>query len=95
MGHLCECINIFRETFASVAELTIRTGNIGVCVVDVPRKEYAGMNCTPIGTHFLTVFTTSVKVGHFVCSKHIVHIFREFCLKRGHNGKLLTYENLC
>ena len=93
-GHLCESIHILREALATIAELAVRTRDIGVGVVDVTRKEHAGVNLAPIATHLLAVLAASVEVGYLVCTKHIVHILSEFGLQRSHNCKLLTNENL-
>lgn len=35
LGHLSKCIHILREALATIAELAIRTRDLGVGVVDV------------------------------------------------------------
>ena len=41
--HLGESVYILREALATVAELAVGTGNVGVGVVDVAREEDAGV----------------------------------------------------
>ena len=52
------------------------------------------MHLAPVGTHFLTILTASIEVGHLVCTKHVVHILSELCLQRSHHRKLFTNEDL-
>ena len=42
--HLGKRINILGETLATIAKLTIGTGNVGVGVVDVAGEEDAGVH---------------------------------------------------
>ena len=53
LRHLGKGVDIFGETLAAVAELTIRSGNICVSVVDIARKQNARMHLRPIAAHFL------------------------------------------
>ena len=53
------------------------------------------MHFPPVTAHLFTILPTSIKVSHLICSKHVVHIFGQFCLERAHDGKLLANENLC
>ena len=93
-GHLGEGINILREAFATVAELAIGTRDVGVGVVDVAREEDTGMHLAPVGTHLLAILAAGVEVGHLVGSEHIVHIFGQLGLKRGHHRELLADKDL-
>ena len=93
-GHLGEGVHILGEALAAVAVLTIRTGNVGVRVVDVARKQYAGMHLAPVGSHLLAVFAAGVEVGHLVGAKHVVHILGELGLEGGHHRELLSHEYL-
>ena len=95
LGHLSEGIDILREALATIAELAVRTWDVGVGVVDVARQQHACMYRTPICTHLLAIFAASIEVGYLVCTKHIVHVFSELCLQWSHYSKLLTNENLC
>ena len=63
-------------------------------IVDVAREEHACVHLAPVTAHLLAVLTAGVEVSHLVGTEHIVHIFRELCLKRRHDGELLTYEDL-
>ena len=63
-------------------------------VVNVSREEHSGVHLAPIGTHLLAVFTTSVEVGDLVGSENVMHILGELSFQRGHDGELLTDENL-
>lgn len=94
LGHLGKGIDILGEALATITELTIRTGDIGVGVVDIAGEEDAGVYFAPIGPHLLAVLAAGVEVGHLIGAKHIVHILGEFCLQRSHYCKLLTHENL-
>ena len=77
-GHLCESIHILWEALATIAELAIRTRDIGVGVVDIAREEHAGVYLAPVATHLLAVLTASVEVGHLIGSKDVVHVLGEF-----------------
>ena len=92
LGHHSEGVDILREALASIAKLAIRTRDIGVGVIDVTREEHAGVYCTPICTHLLAIFTTSIEIGYLVCTKHIMHILSEFGLQRSHYSKLLAHK---
>ena len=70
-GHLGEGVDILREALATIAELAIRTGDVGVGVVDVARKEHACMYRTPICNHLLAIFATSIEVGYPVSYTHL------------------------
>ena len=93
-GHLSKGIDILGEALATVAELAIGAGDIGVSVVDVAGKEDAGVHLAPVSSHLLAVLTTGVEVGHFVGTEHIMHILGELGLQRGHHGELFAHENL-
>lgn len=80
LGHLGEGVDILGEALATVAELAIRTGDVGVSVVDVAGEEDAGVHLAPIGSHLLAVLAAGVEVGHLVGSEHIVHILGQFGL---------------
>lgn len=90
-----ESVDIFREALATIAELPVRTRDIGVGVVDVARKEHAGVYLAPVATHLLAILTASVEVGHLVCAKDIVHVLGELSLEWCHDSELLAHENLC
>ena len=76
-GHLCECIHILREALATIAELAIRTRDVGVGVVDVAGEEHAGVYLAPVATHLLAVLAAGVEVGDFVGSEDVVHVLGE------------------
>lgn len=80
-GLLCEGIHILWEALATIAELTIRTRDISVGVVDVARKEHTGVNLAPIAAHLLAILTTSIEVSFLVCSKDVVHVLGELGFK--------------
>ncbi len=92
--HFCKGIDILRETLAAVAELTIRTGDISVRVVDVPGEKNAGVDLTPVGSHLLAVLAAGIEIRHFVCAEDIVHVLGQLCLQRGHDGEFLTDKDL-
>ena len=92
-GHLGECIDILGETFATIAELAVGAGDVGMGVVDITGEKDPGMDFAPIGTHLLAVFATGVEVGDLIGAEHIVHVLGQFCLQRGHDGELLAHEN--
>ena len=81
LGHLCESIHILREALATIAELAVRTRDVGVGVVDVAREEHAGVYLAPVTTHLLAVFSASVEVGHLVCAKNVVHVLGKLCFE--------------
>ena len=76
-GHLSEGIDILREALATIAELAIRTRDVGVGVVDVAGEEHAGVNLAPVTSHLLAVFAAGVKVGYLVGSEDVVHVLGE------------------
>ena len=87
-------VHILGEALATIAILAIGARHVGVRVVDVARKQYARVHLAPVGPHLLAVFAAGVEVGDLVGAKHVVHILGKFCLQRGHDGKLLTHEDL-
>ena len=93
LSHLSEGVDILWEALATVTELTIRTWNIGVGVVDVAREEHAGVYLAPVATHLLAVLTASVEVGYLVGSEDIVHVLGELGFEWGHDGELLAHED--
>ena len=95
LGHLSKGIDILGEALAAITELAVRTGDIGVGVVDVAGEEDAGVYLAPVCTHLFAVLTTSVKIGYLISTKHVVHILGELSLQGGHDGKLLANKNLC
>ena len=92
-GHLGEGVNILGEALATVAVLAVWSGDVGVGVVDVARKQHTRMHLAPVGTHLLAVFTAGVEVGDLVGSEDIVHVLGELGLERGHDGELLADED--
>ena len=52
------------------------------------------MNLTPVGSHLLAVLAAGVEIGHLIGSEHVMHIFGQLGLQRGHHGELLTHEDL-
>lgn len=76
-GHLGEGVDILREALATIAELAIRTRNIGVGVVDVPGEEHAGVYLAPVASHLFAVLAAGVEVGYLVGSEDIVHVLGE------------------
>lgn len=80
-GHHGEGVDILREALAAIAELAIRTRNIGVGVVDVARKEHAGVYLTPVASHLLAVLTAGIEVGYLVGTEDVVHVLGEFGFK--------------
>lgn len=93
-GHHSEGVDILREALASIAELAIRTRDIGVGVVDVAREEHAGVYLAPVASHLLAVLTASVEVGYLVSSEDVVHVLGELGFEGGHDGELLAHEDL-
>ena len=94
LRHLGKGIDILGEALATVAELTIGTGDVGVGVIDVTGEEHTGVDLAPVTTHLFAILAASVEVGDFVGTKDIVHILGEFCLQRGHDGELLADKDL-
>ena len=92
-GHLGEGVDILGEALATVAELAIGTGDVGVGVVDVAGEEDAGMDLAPVGTHLLAIFAAGVEVGHLVGAENIVHVLGQLGFKRGHHSELLAHED--
>ena len=93
-GHFCKSIHVLREALATIAKLAIWTRYVGVSFADVARKENACVHLTPVGSHLLAIFAAGVEISDLVGAKHVVHIFCKLGLKRSHDGKLLTHENL-
>ena len=91
--HLGESVHILREALSSIAELTVRTRNVSMRVVDIAGKQHAGMHLTPIAPHLLAVLSASVEVGHLVRAKHIVHVLRQFGFEWRHHAELLANED--
>ena len=73
-GHLGKSVDILRETLSAIAEFSVRTRDVCVGVVDIAGKKDSRMYITPVGTHLLAIFATSVEIGYLVGSEHIVHI---------------------
>ena len=94
LGHLGKGIDILGEALATITEFTVRTRDVGVCVVDIAGEEDAGVYFAPIGPHLLAVLAAGVEVSYLVGAEHIVHILGEFCLQRSHHGELLTNKDL-
>ena len=94
LSHLGEGIDILGEALATITELTIRAGDIGMGVINITRQQHTGMHLAPVSSHLLAVLAAGVEVGDLICSKDIVHILGEFCLQRSHHRELLTHENL-
>ena len=94
LGHLGEGVDVLGEALATVAELAVGTGDVGVGVVDVTGEENASVHLAPVGSHLLAVLTAGVEVGHLVGSEHVVHILGQLGLQRSHHGELLTHEDL-
>ena len=93
LGHLGKGIDILREALATITELAIRAGDIGVGVVDVAGEQHTGMHLAPVGSHLLAVLAAGVEVGDLIGSEHVVHVLGELSLKRGHDGELLAHED--
>ena len=91
--HLGEGVDILWEALATIAELAIRTRDIGVGVVDVAREKHAGVYLTPVASHLLTVLTAGVEVGYLVGSKDVVHVLGELGFEGSHDGELLAHED--
>ena len=56
--HLGKGVHVFWEALAAIAELAVRTRDIGMRVVDITRKQNARMHLAPVGTHLLAVLAT-------------------------------------
>jgi len=93
LGHLGKGVDILGEALATITELTIRTGDIGVGVVDIAGQQHAGMHLAPVCTHLLAVLAAGVEVGDLIGTKYIVHILGEFCLQRSHHSEFLAHED--
>ncbi len=93
LGHLGKGIDVLGEALAAITELTVRTGDIGVGVVDIAGQQHTGVHLAPISTHLFAVLTAGVEVGDLIGSKHIMHILGKFCLQWRHNSELLTYKD--
>ena len=55
-SHLSKGVDILGEALATISELAVRTGDVGVGVVDIARQQHAGMHLAPVSTHLLAVF---------------------------------------
>ena len=73
-GHLGKGIDILGEALATIAVFAIRTGDVGVGVVDVARQQHSGMYLSPVGSHLLAILAAGVEVGDLIGSKHVVHV---------------------
>ena len=93
-SHLGKSIHILGEALAAITEFAVRSGDVGVGVVDIAGQQHAGMNLAPVSTHLLAVLTAGIEVGDLIGTKDIVHILGEFCLQRGHHGEFLAHEDL-
>lgn len=80
-AHLGEGVDILREALATIAELTVRTGDIGVGVVDVAGEEHAGVYLAPVASHLLAVLAAGIEVGDLVGSEDVVHVLGELGLE--------------
>ena len=76
-GHLGEGVDILREALATIAELAVRTRDVGVGVVDVAGEEHTGVYLAPVATHLLAVLAAGVEVGNLVGSEDVVHVLGE------------------
>lgn len=76
-SHHGEGVDILWEALTTIAELAVRTRDIGVGVVDVAGEEHAGVYLAPVASHLLAVFAASVEVGYLVGSEDVVHILGE------------------
>ena len=93
LGHHGEGIDILRETLATIAELAIRTRDVGVGVVDIARKKHTGVYLAPVASHLLAVLAAGVEVSHLVGSEDVVHVLGELGFEWGHDGELLAHED--
>ena len=76
-GHLGKSVDVLGEALATVAELAIRTRDVGVGVVDVAGEEDAGVHLAPVSSHLFAVLAAGVEVGDLIGTKDIVHILGE------------------
>ena len=90
---LREGVHVLREALAAVAALAVGTGNVGVRVVDVARKEATRMHLRPVRAHLLAVLLHGVEVRHLVRAEDVVRILRDLRLKGGHHRKPLAGED--
>lgn len=93
-GHLGEGIDILGEALAPVAELAIRTWDIGVGVVDITRQEHTGVDLAPVTAHLFAVLAAGIEIGDLIGPEDIMHILGELGLQWSHNSELLAYEDL-
>ena len=93
LGHHSEGIDILREALTTIAELAIRTRDVGVGVVDVAREEHAGVYLAPVASHLLAILTAGVEVGYLVGSEDVVHVLGELGFEWSHDGELLAHED--
>ena len=94
MGHLRKGVDVLREALAAITELAIGAGDVGVRVVDVARKQHAGVDLRPVAAHLLDVFLRRIEVGDLVGAEHVVDVLRELGLERTHHRELLAGEHL-
>lgn len=90
---LREGVHVLREALAAVAALAVRTGDVGVRVVDVARQQAARVDLRPIGTHLFAILLHRVEVGHLVRAEDVVRILRDLRLKGGHHREPLAGED--
>ena len=91
--HFRKGIDILREALATIAELSVRTGDVSVHIVDVAGEEDARMDLAPVGSHLLAVFAAGIEIGYLVCAEDIVHILGQLGFQRRHHGELLAHED--
>ena len=94
LGHHGEGINILWEALATIAELAVRTRDVGVGVVYVAGEEHASMHFAPVATHLLAILAASIEVGYLVGSEDVVHVLGELGFEGTHDGEFLAYEDL-
>ena len=94
LGHLSKSVDILGEALATITELAVGTGDIGVGVVDVAGEEHTGVDLAPVATHLLAVLTAGVEIGDLIRTEHIMHILGQLGLKRSHHRELLADEDL-
>ena len=93
-GHLGKGIHILGEALATITVLAVRSGDIGVGVVNVAGEEDAGVYLAPVSPHLLAVLAAGVEISDLISTKHVVHILGQLGLKRGHHHELLAHEDL-
>lgn len=93
LGHHGEGIDVLWEALATIAELAVRTRDVGVGVVDVTREEHAGVYLAPVASHLLAVLTAGVEVGYLIGTEDVVHVLGELGFEWGHDGELLAHED--